>query len=157
MNRGHVTDDGKLMQGRHQQAKCREGQMESGQGDRRIRRGGSRNRGGAAHLAQCMPKGALRNSLQPIEPLSADQLMMIHDASLRLLEEIGIEFMGAAARRSFRQAGASVNDATGLVRIPRELVSKGLSTAPATFRLIPRTPVRAINLGGNHLASGLVA
>ncbi|HEX9448331.1 MAG TPA: trimethylamine methyltransferase family protein [Dongiaceae bacterium] len=131
--------------------------MESGQGDRRIRRGGSRNRGGAAHLAQCMPKGALRNSLQPIEPLSADQLMMIHDASLRLLEEIGIEFMGAAARRSFRQAGASVNDATGLVRIPRELVSKGLSTAPATFRLTPRNPARAITVGGNHVAFGLVA
>jgi trimethylamine--corrinoid protein Co-methyltransferase len=104
-----------------------------------------------------MPKGALRNSLKPVEPLSSDQLMMIHDASLRLLAEIGIEFMGPAARRLLRQAGAEVNEASGLVRLPHELITQALSTAPATFRLTPRNPARAITVGGNHVAFGLVA
>src|SRR4051794_35988012 len=59
----------------------------------------------------------LRNHLKALELLSQDQLMAIHEASLHLLENIGIEFMGSAARQKFREAGASVNDATGLVRI----------------------------------------
>ena len=36
----------------------------------------------------------LRNHLKPIEILSQDQLTAIQEASLRLLEETGIEFMG---------------------------------------------------------------
>ena len=55
----------------------------------------------------------LRNHLKPIEILSQDQLMAIHEASLRLLEETGIEFMGAAARSRFREAGAQVDEASG--------------------------------------------
>ncbi len=49
----------------------------------------------------------IRNSFAPIAVMSQDQLEAIHEASLRLLEEIGIEFMGAAARQAFRQAGAA--------------------------------------------------
>src|SRR5215813_14963869 len=75
----------------------------------------------------------LRNNLKPIEILSQDQLMSIHEASLHLLERVGIEFMGAAARRRFRAAGAEVDDATGLVRIPREIVQRALDTAPPRF------------------------
>jgi trimethylamine--corrinoid protein Co-methyltransferase len=48
----------------------------------------------------------LRNALKPLEILSEDQLMAIHEASLHLLENIGIEFMGAAARDTLRAAGA---------------------------------------------------
>src|SRR4029077_12683577 len=99
----------------------------------------------------------LRNHLKPIEILSQDQLMSIHEASLRLLEETGVEFMGPAARQKFRQAGAGVEDATGLVRIPRELVDRALQTAPSSFMLTPRNPARAIHVGENHISFGLVA
>lgn len=99
----------------------------------------------------------LRNSMRPLELLSQDQLMAIHEASLRLLEETGIEFMGAAARRKFREAGAEVVDATGLVKIPRALVAAALKTAPSSFVLTPRNPARAIHAGENHISFGLVA
>jgi trimethylamine--corrinoid protein Co-methyltransferase len=99
----------------------------------------------------------LRNPLKPLELLSQDQLMAIHEASLYLLENIGIEFMGAAARDKFRAAGATVDDATGLVKIPREVVERALKTAPSSFVLSPRNPARAINAGGNHISFGLVA
>src|SRR4051812_23837196 len=77
----------------------------------------------------------LRNPLKPLELLSQDQLMAIHEASLYLLENIGIEFMGTAAREKFRKAGATVDEATGLVKIPREVVESALKTAPASFVL----------------------
>ncbi|HEX6118029.1 MAG TPA: trimethylamine methyltransferase family protein, partial [Dongiaceae bacterium] len=99
----------------------------------------------------------LRNHLRPIEILSQDQLMAIHEASLNLLETIGIEFMGAGARRKFREAGAKVDDSTGLVKIPREVVQEALKTAPATFTLTSRNPARRVHAGGNFISFGLVA
>ena len=99
----------------------------------------------------------LRNNLKPIEILSQDQLMSIHEASLQLLETIGIEFMGSAARQKFRDAGASVEESTGLVRIPRELVQRALETAPARFVLTPRNQARRVHAGDNFISFGLVA
>ncbi|MBL8708741.1 MAG: trimethylamine methyltransferase family protein [Rhodospirillaceae bacterium] len=99
----------------------------------------------------------LRRSLKPIEPLSAEQIEAVHRASLTILEEIGIEFMGRAARDLFARAGARVDHATGLVKIPAALIETALKTAPESFRLTPRNPARAIELGHDALAFGLVA
>ena len=68
---------------------------------RRPRRAREPAKLGGAWLA----RGPLRNALPPVTPLSQDQIEAIHDASLRILEEIGIEFQGAAAcERSARPA-----------------------------------------------------
>ncbi|HXP77545.1 MAG TPA: trimethylamine methyltransferase family protein [Stellaceae bacterium] len=110
------------------------------------------------HLgASLLGSPPLRNSFKPIEVLSQDQLMAIHEASLRLLEETGIEFMGAAARQRLRQAGASVDDTTGLTKLPRGLVLDAIKSAPASFVLTPRNPQRRIHLGENFISFGLVA
>ena len=127
--------------------------MEAVRSSRRPRRSRDGNRPGTAQR----PLLRLRNSLKPVELLSRDQLMAIHDASLRLLEQIGIEFMGAAARRTFREAGAEVDDASGLVRIPRELVESALASAPSSFVLTPRNPERRLHVGGDYVSFGLVA
>ena len=65
--------------------------------------------------------------------------------------------MGPAARQKFREAGAGVEEATGLVKIPRELVERALASAPSSFVLTPRNPARAIHVGENHVSFGLVA
>ena len=107
--------------------------------------------------ATSLGRPPLRNHLPPIEVLSRDQLMAVHEASLALLQAIGIEFMGVAARQAFRKAGASVDEATGLVRIPKELVAEALKTAPPCFVLTPRNSARRLHIGENHVAFGLVA
>ena len=110
------------------------------------------------HLgAKLLASPPLRNFLKPIEPMSADQLAAIHEASLKLLREVGIEFMGTAARAKFKQAGAEVDNATGLVRIPDELVDRALASAPPRFTLTPRNPERRLHVGDNHISFGLVA
>ncbi|QEX17539.1 methyltransferase [Hypericibacter terrae] len=127
--------------------------MDSSRATRRARR--PRDTG---HLGTALLGGPpLRNSFKPLEPMSQDQLMAIHEASLTLLEEIGIEFMGKAARAAFREAGADVNDSTGLVKIPRDLISAALESAPGSFVLTPRNPARRLHIGGNHISFGLVA
>jgi len=71
---------------------------------RRPRRAREPAKLGAAWLG----RGPLRNALPPVKPFSADQVETIHDASLRILEKIGIEFQGVAACEVFRKAGAMV-------------------------------------------------
>ena len=51
----------------------------------------------------------IRNHMAPLAPLSDDQIESIHLASLRLLEEYGIEVMSVPAREIFRAAGAEVD------------------------------------------------
>ena len=81
----------------------------------------------------------------------------MHEASLRLLQEVGVEFMGGAARATFGAAGALVDHDTGLVRIPSEVVDHAVATAPSQFVVTPRNPMRRLELGTDRIAYGLVA
>ena len=92
---------------------------------------------------------SLENALGTVNLLTEEQVEAIHEASLKLLEEIGIEFMGASARETFRAAGAIVDDETGLVRIPRDVVEAAVSSAPREFTVTPRGADRKIHAGGD--------
>ena len=97
------------------------------------------------------------NSFEPVALLDAEQLDAVHVASLRLLQDVGVEFMGGAARAAFAGAGALVDEATGLVRIPVDVVEHALATAPSRFTVTPRNPARSLDVGGDRVAFGLVA
>ncbi len=97
------------------------------------------------------------NSFGPVALLDAEQLDAVHVASLRLLQDVGVEFMGGAARAAFAGAGALVDEPTGLVRIPTDLVEHALATAPSRFTVTPRNPARSLDIGGDRIAFGLVA
>jgi trimethylamine--corrinoid protein Co-methyltransferase len=89
--------------------------------------------------------------------LGEDELVGIHEASLDLLQDVGVEFMGASARRLLADAGAIVDHDTGLVRIAREVVAAALESTPERFTVTPRNPARALDIGGDRIAFGLVA
>ena len=97
------------------------------------------------------------NSFEPVALLDGEQLEAVHVASLRLLQDVGVEFMGGAARAAFADAGALVDDVTGLVRIPEDVVEHALATAPSRFTVTPRNPARSLDVGGDRVAFGLVA
>jgi len=46
--------------------------------------------------------------MRPTELLSADEIESIHTGSLRVLSEIGMDFLDADAREVLRAAGASL-------------------------------------------------
>ncbi len=89
--------------------------------------------------------------------LSADQVEAIHRTSLRILSELGIELMSPRARALLRAYGAETDEATGNVRLDQAVVERALATAPSSFTLTPRNPLRRVVLGDNHLVFGLVA
>ncbi len=99
----------------------------------------------------------LRRILPPIEPWSPERLAALHEAALRLLEEAGVEFLSAGARDRWRQARATVDDASHVVRIPRELVADALARAVPSYLVHGRNPARTLLIGENAVAFGLVS
>ncbi len=64
-------------------------------------------------------RGQLTNTLPTIELLSGDQIEAIHDTSLTILEEIGINFLLDEAREILAAAGARVQAGDPRVRLDR--------------------------------------
>ena len=88
---------------------------------------------------------------------SDDEIEVIHEASLTILEEHGIEFLNDEAREILKAAGADVDPDGPLVRMDRGLVEKCIETAPSTFTLHARNPGAGCAPGptGYAPASGL--
>lgn len=119
------------------------------------RRSNSIDRNRTVQIPQ-LERTTLRNRMSPVEPLDEEQLELIHLASLRLLQEQGIEVVGEQALALFRQAGATV-DSSGIVRMDGELVMETIRQAPPEFTLTPRNAENVVNVGGNVINFGLVS
>lgn len=126
--------------------------MSRREGGRRGGRGAQRQ---AAGLNQ-LPWQQVRNPYKPVEVLSADQVEAIHRAALRILEELGVEFMSGQALDILAAGGATVERASGLVRFDRGLVEESLARVPARFTMTPRNDARALEVGGDAAIFGLV-
>ncbi|PVA06844.1 trimethylamine methyltransferase family protein [Thalassorhabdomicrobium marinisediminis] len=96
-----------------------------------------------------------RNLDRPIEPLDAEGVQAIHDGAMRILEDIGIEFLNPEALALFKEAGCTVAGTN--VRMGRDWVQEMVARAPAQFDITPRNPERRITLGGGHMVFGNVS
>jgi trimethylamine:corrinoid methyltransferase-like protein len=59
--------------------------------------------------------------------LSQEQTSRLHDASLWILEKVGVHLPHPDVRERFREAGASVDEATARVRIPEAVIERCLA------------------------------
>ena len=117
------------------------------------RAGNSARRGTA--LFEQMPWRLPVNIDRPTEPLGEEGVAAIHDGAMRILEEIGIEFLNEEALDLFREAGCTVNGTN--VRMGRDWVMEMVGKAPAQFDITPRNPDRKITIGGKHILFGNVS
>ena len=72
---------------------------------------------------------------QPLCPAAAtehDQLEAIHQASMTMLEQTGVEVNSAGAQL-YKQAGAEVDEASQIVRLSEQLITELLATAPSNL------------------------
>jgi trimethylamine--corrinoid protein Co-methyltransferase len=72
------------------------------------------------------------------KPLSETDIQKIHETSLRVFSEVGIEVNCFDALELFQKAGAKVDDSARIVRIPPELVHELIDTAPSMVMLYGR-------------------
>jgi len=97
----------------------------------------------------------LRRPYEPVRAVSDDQLEAIHQASLRVLAETGMDFLHPRARTMWADAGADVQG--DRVRMDPALVDSLVAHAPTTFRLHARNPARDVEIGGDAVVFSSVA
>lgn len=93
----------------------------------------------------------MTNPFAPLEIGTAEQVGQIHEASLDILENIGIDFFDDEALSIWEQAGAKVDHGARHVWMDRGLILDAVARAPKHFRLRGRNPERDMILGSNHI------
>ena len=116
--------------------------------------GRTRNRGRAARHRERV--GAPAPMLPPLElrlpyyeVLDEEDVERIHDASMRILEEIGIDFRDDEAIAYWKATRADVEGYR--VRIDRALLMELVAKAPESFTLAARNPERSVPIGGRNM------
>ena len=90
--------------------------------------------------------------LQPIRTsrrvafLDPGQLEQLHEATLHVLETVGVRFPNERSLEILSGHGAPVDKATQVVRFPRDLVVRAMAAAPRTFTMGARNPDFDLNL-----------
>ena len=85
----------------------------------------------------------------PIEQFSADEIEAIHEASLRVLSEIGIKVLSDEARQLYATAGMTISE--DVVRFDPEAVLDLIAKAPSEVTLFGRGDDRQVTIGGAHV------
>jgi len=80
-----------------------------------------------------------------VDLLSDDQVQVIHDASMDVVEEIGVEFRCDDALALWRDAGAAVDGVR--VRLDREHLMALVGTAPSSYTMVARDPTHTVTVG----------
>jgi trimethylamine--corrinoid protein Co-methyltransferase len=124
-------------------------------GERAARR--ARRRPGAAEPAAAAPARSLgyrklQNPFEPLQVFSADQVESIHQAALAILEQQGMKVLSARARERYAAAGATVDEASSMVRMDRGLVAQALATVPDALELHALGPSHDVLVGGRHVS-----
>ena len=92
---------------------------------------------------------------RPTEPLGEEGILNIHNGCMRILKEIGIEFLNPESLEIFKQAGCKVTNTN--VKMDQDFVLEMLKKAPEQFTITPRNDAKKIILGGKHMAFGNVS
>ena len=72
--------------------------------------------------------------------LSPDEQQIIHNESIRILEEVGALFHSKKALDILAKSGAKVDQENNIAKIPAEMVDQALKTAPKSFVCGARVP-----------------
>jgi trimethylamine--corrinoid protein Co-methyltransferase len=108
----------------------------------------------ASALPDQRPFAQPRLRLPPTELLSADQMEAIHQASLRILRDLGMRVLDPETRGIYEAAGATVHEQQ--VTFDPAMVETLIKTAPAEFTLHSWNPAHSLHIGGDWLAFGTV-
>lgn len=133
--------------------------------ERRARRRESRRGAGASARPKAVQP--LLSKLKPYEVLSEEGADLIHQASMRLLKEVGILIVDyPPAAETFKQNGAQVEwvekdvtypngDTTQvkghLVKMDEALLMNFIGRAPSTFTQLARNPANSLQFGGKNI------
>ncbi len=126
-----------------------EGRGRAERGSREQRRAGRRTRRERGSAAAVQAAVQPLNRLPVYEVLHEEGIEKIHQASLKILAEVGVAFLDDEAQGILREHGAEVRD--DLTFFEPTLVESYLEKAPGTFTQLARNEARSVILGGEHM------
>ncbi|GAB4262838.1 MAG: trimethylamine methyltransferase family protein [Deferrisomatales bacterium] len=88
--------------------------------------------------------------MKRFEYFDDDQVGRVHEATLRVLERVGVDFHYPPALEVLRKAGCRVEGVR--VFFPPRLVEEQVAKAPGEFTLRGRDPDKSVPIGGDHIA-----
>jgi len=103
------------------------------------------------------PFQQLDNPFAPFEIFSADHIEAIHNASLQLLQETGMDFQLDEAVEILGRNGAHVTPGSQRVRMDADFVMEKIATAPSHYSLHARNPKHTLRFGGSSMAYSSIA
>ena len=98
----------------------------------------------------------MTSRINPIAPrlswdvLSSSDLERIHEATLEILEEVGIRFPSEKALDILEDNGGEVDRATQIAKLPRAIVMEAVAQAPKQYVLAGRDPEADMLIDGRH-------
>ncbi len=112
------------------------------------RRGGGREGRRAMRARPTLSLPGLVRNIPVYDIVPAEAVELIHDESMKILEDIGIEFRDDEAASMWKSAGADVRGYR--VRIDRALLMELVAKIPSEFTLNARNPERTVRVGGRN-------
>ncbi|MBT6205868.1 MAG: trimethylamine methyltransferase family protein [Rhodospirillaceae bacterium] len=112
--------------------------------------GGGREKGAITQSAWRMPA----NPFAPFQIVSDDQIEAIHQASLRVLAEQGMEVLHEPARALLKREGATVEGDN--VLFDPAMIEEKVATAPDHVTLHARNPARNVTIAPGNICNAAV-
>lgn len=78
-----------------------------------------------------------------------EHIETLHQTSMQILSEIGMDILNDEARQMLADAGARVDPDSARVRFDADFIEERISTAPSEFTIHARNPERNIAMGGD--------
>ncbi len=98
-----------------------------------------------------LPRQKIINPYKPAEIISTDQVETIHNASLRLLRDTGLNFLLPEAITLLKDAGAITEAGSQRVRFDPDMIEETIGLAPSIITVHARNPENNMTLGGNNI------
>jgi trimethylamine--corrinoid protein Co-methyltransferase len=89
------------------------------------------------------------NNLPTYELVNEEGIEKIHNASLEILSDIGMDFYDDEAQETLKKHGVRMDGDTAF--FDREMIAEYIAKAPSQFTQIARNPENNVIIGGNHV------
>jgi len=87
-----------------------------------------------------------------LKVLSEDEKAQIHERTLKILSETGVQVNTEKGRKYLKDAGAEVDENTKIVKFSRAMVEESLRLAPKDFHLGARRPGGDLKMNSGECA-----
>jgi trimethylamine--corrinoid protein Co-methyltransferase len=89
-----------------------------------------------------------------LEVLTPEEVRKIHEATLWIIEHVGVRFPSQRALQIWEAQGAQVDHEKKTVRVKGDVIEEALKKCPPAYPLAARDPQQDLQLDGNHVYLG---